>query len=76
MSHCNLQQFYSTNEEAVEVVRRGKAWGSLEFSHNYTESLVERTEFAQNIPDYIIDAADVNVQLDMSSKQFFFFFLN
>jgi len=49
-------------------VRQGKAWGALIFSHNYTDSLVERTEYGQNVPDSILEAAEMTVKLDMSSK--------
>lgn len=52
-------------------MRRGKAWGSLSFAHNYSESLVERTEFGQNVEDYIVDSAQLDVQLDMSSKHIY-----
>lgn len=61
------QTHYGTDEEAFEVVRRGKAWGALIFSHNYSESLVERVEYGQNAEDHVIDAAELNVKLDMSS---------
>lgn len=50
------------------MVRRGKAWGALIFSQNYSESLVERTEHGQNVDSYVVDAAELNVKLDMSSK--------
>jgi hypothetical protein len=62
------QQFYASEKEANEVVRRGKAWGALSFSHNYTESLVERTEYGQNVEDYTVNSAMLDVNLDMSSK--------
>lgn len=61
------QTHFVTDEEAFEVVRRGKAWGALVFSHNYSESLVERTEYGQNADAYVVDAAELNVRLDMSS---------
>lgn len=64
-----IQKYYENEELAAGEVRKGKAWGSLAFSHNYSESLKERTEYGQNVEDYIINAADLNVQLDMSSKQ-------
>lgn len=57
-----------TDEDAIERVRRGAAWGALIFSSNYSESLVERTERGQSAEDYIIDNAAVTVRLDMSSK--------
>lgn len=52
-------------------MRRGKAWGTIAFSHNYTDSLVERTEYGQNAEDSIIEAAELNVHLDMSSKHLY-----
>ncbi|XP_070491613.1 ABC transporter G family member 20-like [Chironomus tepperi] len=62
-------KFYGNDEEAIEVVRHGKAWGTISFAHNYTDSLVERTDFGHNVESYIIDGADVNVHLDMSNQQ-------
>lgn len=38
------------------------------FSHNYSESLVERTEYGQNANSHVVDAAELNVKLDMSSE--------
>ncbi|CRK97747.1 CLUMA_CG011125, isoform A [Clunio marinus] len=60
---------YATDEEAYDVVRRGKAWGALVFAHNYSESLVDRTEYGQSTPDSVIDASELNVKLDMSNQQ-------
>lgn len=66
-----IQKYYKDVEQANERVRKGKAWGSMVFSQNYSESLVERTENGQNIEDYVIDSADLIVRLDMSSKRIF-----
>lgn len=63
-----MQVFFSNDEEATDLVRHGKAWGTLSFAHNYTESLVERNDYGHNVEDFIIDGADVTVHLDMSSK--------
>lgn len=62
------QTHFETDEEAYEVVRKGKAWGALIFSQNYSESLVERTEYGQNAETYVVDAAELDVRLDMSSE--------
>jgi hypothetical protein len=67
-----FQTHFGTDEEAYESVRRGKAWGALIFSSNYSESLVDRTEYGQNVPDSVLDAAELNVKLDMSSEFHFF----
>lgn len=68
--NCLFQKFYGNDEEAIEVVRHGNAWGTISFAHNYTDSLAERTDFGHNVEDYVIDGADLTVHLDMSSKQF------
>lgn len=52
----------------MNEVERGRAWGSLVFQKNYSESLVERTEAGRYASDYTIEASDVDVRLDMSSK--------
>lgn len=61
---------FNSDEEAYEEVRRGRAWGSMVFQSNYSESLVERTEAGRYATDFTIEASDVDVRLDMSSKQF------
>lgn len=59
---------FNSDEEAHEEVRRGRAWGSIIFQSNYSESLVERTEGGRYATDYTIEASDVDVRLDMSSN--------
>lgn len=54
------------------MVRRGKAWGSLVFASNYTDSLVERTENGRYTDDATVESSDLNVRLDMSSKWKFY----
>ncbi|KAM7364217.1 ABC transporter oskyddad isoform 1-T2 [Cochliomyia hominivorax] len=61
--------YTSSDEEANEMVRRGFAWGSLVFSSNYTESLVERTENGRYTDDATVESSDLNVRLDMSNQQ-------
>lgn len=63
-----LQKMFNTDEEAHEEVKRGRAWGSIVFQSNYSESLVERVEGGRYASDYTIEASDVDVRLDMSSK--------
>lgn len=63
-----LQQIYNTNEEAIKEVERGRVWGAMIFQKNYSESLVQRTEAGRYATDYTIEASDVDVRMDMSSK--------
>lgn len=64
----HFQGFYNTEEESYEEVRRGRAWGSLIFKSNYTTSLVDRTENGRYAEDATIEASDVDIRMDMSSK--------
>ncbi|TMW50905.1 hypothetical protein DOY81_004016 [Sarcophaga bullata] len=61
--------FTHSDEEANDLVRRGKAWGSLVFSNNYTDALMERTESGRFTDDATVESSDLNVRLDMSNQQ-------
>lgn len=63
----SLQRHMETEEEAIALVKRGKAWGSLVFSSNYSEALNERFE-NPNTDDANIDSSLLEVKLDMSSE--------
>lgn len=67
--HCySEQQMFDSDEAAYEEVRRGRAWGSLIFSPNFTEAMSHRVEFGANVDNISIDASEVEVKMDMSSK--------
>lgn len=38
------------------------------FKSNYSDSLVERTEAGRYAEDYTIEASDIEIRMDMSSK--------
>lgn len=63
-----IQTYFDTEEGAKREVSRGRAWAAITFASNYSESLVQRTEDGQGAEEWTIEASDVNVQLDMSSK--------
>lgn len=50
------------------MVKSGQAWGSLVFASNYTESLIERTENPRYVDNATVDASDLGIKLDMSSR--------
>ena len=66
--YCLLQQLYDSDEAAYNEVERGHAWAALIFQSNYSDSLVERTEAGRYAEDYTIEASDVTIRMDMSSK--------
>lgn len=57
-----------TEEESLELVRRGKVWGAMVFQANYSESLIARVESGRYVEDSVLDAASLGVTMDMSSK--------
>lgn len=56
-----------TEEESLELVRRGKVWGAIVFQANYSESLIERVERGRAVEDSVLDAANMGITMDMSS---------
>lgn len=63
-----MKKLVESDEAAYNEVVRGHAWASIVFQSNYSDSLVERTEAGRYAEDWTIEASDVAVQMDMSSK--------
>jgi huntingtin len=62
------QDRFEFEDEAVEAVQKGRAWGALYFSPNYSHSLRERIEDARSASELTVDQSNVMVQMDMSSE--------
>lgn len=56
----------------MEAVRRGRAWGALHFSSDYSHNLKERMENARSASDLVVNQSSVMVQMDMSSEYYFY----
>lgn len=67
-NYVSLQKYLKTDDEAYDEVKRGKAWGALVFSDNYTDALVDRVENTRFAEDGSIESSEINIRLDMSSK--------
>ena len=63
-----LQEYYPDPESAMEAVRRGKAWGTLYFTENFTDALVARMLLGKEADEETLDQSEIRVWLDMSSK--------
>lgn len=59
---------FEFEEEALEAVQKGRAWGALHFSPNYSKTLRERIEDARYASEIVIDQSSVMVQMDMSNQ--------
>jgi len=70
--NCHLisrEQFvFQHFEAAYEEVRRGRAWAALVIQPNYTDALVERVEDGRYADDATVEASDLGVRMDWSSK--------
>lgn len=56
------------DKAAYEQVRRGYAWAALVIQPNYTNALVERVEDGRYAEDSTVEASDLGVRMDWSSK--------
>lgn len=63
-----MQELVDSDEAAYNEVKRGRAWASMVFQSNYSDSLIERTEAGRYAEEWTIEASDVAIQMDMSSK--------
>jgi hypothetical protein len=52
----------------MDAVRRGKAWGTLYFTENFTDTLVARMLLGKEADEETLDQSEIRVWLDMSSK--------
>lgn len=59
---------FEFEEEALEAVQKGRAWGALYFSSNYSHSLKERLEDARYASELVVNESNVMVQMDMSNQ--------
>nr|CAD7571001.1 unnamed protein product [Timema californicum] len=64
-----IKEFYPTQESANEAVRRGKAWGALYFTENFTDALVARIHLQEYTDEETLDQSGIKVWLDMSNQQ-------
>lgn len=62
------QDRFEFEEEALEAVQRGRAWGALYFSPNYSRSLEERLRDPRYASELTVNESNVLVQMDMSSE--------
>lgn len=62
------QKYVNEDEDAYEEVRRGRAWAALVIQPNYTNALVERVEDGRYAEDGTVEASDLGVRMDWSSK--------
>lgn len=68
-----VQDYFDDEESAYQAVKRGKAWGTLSFTTNYSQSLRQRMEEGQYADNLILDDSIVSIRLDESSNNYYYF---
>jgi len=72
LSHLNssiVKEYYPSQEDALQAVREGNAWGALYFTENFTDALVARIALGRDADDETLDQSEIRVWLDMSNQQ-------
>ncbi|XP_011501570.1 PREDICTED: ABC transporter G family member 20 isoform X2 [Ceratosolen solmsi marchali] len=64
-----IKEYYPDPESAMEAVRKGKAWGTLYFTENFTDALVARMLLGKEADEETLDQSEIRVWLDMSNQQ-------
>lgn len=59
---------FSSDEAAHNEVKRGRAWASVIFPSNFSESLSKRVDYGANVDNSSIDASEIDIRMDMSSE--------
>lgn len=59
---------FPSDFDAYEEVKRGRAWGAVVFSRNFSQALSNRVDYGTNVDNFSLDASEVEIRLDMSSK--------
>lgn len=59
---------YTDMEKALEDVRRGKIWGVLHIRKNFSDAIIQRIFFEQDVENSTIDAGQVYLYADLTNK--------
>lgn len=60
---------YDHENEAINAIERGWAWGAITFPSNFSESLSVRIEEGQDADEWSIDYSNMEITMDMSNQQ-------
>ncbi|ODN00409.1 ABC transporter G family member 20 [Orchesella cincta] len=62
-------KIFKTVEEAVAAVHDGKIWGFIKFPEDFSGVFWERSATGANVDEMVLNASEIIVRLDESSKQ-------
>ncbi|XP_011307965.1 ABC transporter G family member 20 isoform X1 [Fopius arisanus] len=64
-----ITEHFRTKEDALHAVERGKAWGTLYFTENFTDALSARMILGRDADEETLEQSEIKVWLDMSNQQ-------
>ncbi|XP_053209393.1 ABC transporter G family member 20-like [Panonychus citri] len=59
---------YSSLEEALEGVRANKLLAALHFEHNFSDSLIQRSETNEILSDRVVNDSTIKIYADLTNK--------
>jgi len=62
------KDYFDDEESAFRAVKRGKAWGAISFTSNYSTSLKQRMDDGTDATEWALDDSVVSIWLDESSN--------
>ncbi|XP_075214493.1 ABC transporter oskyddad isoform X1 [Lycorma delicatula] len=68
-AQSHILEFYHSHEAAADVVKKGQAWGMVEFSDSFSDALLERINSFLSSNRSTIDNSEIDIHLDMSNQQ-------
>lgn len=69
----SLQEYYDTFDDAYHATKKGKIWGFIYFTSNFTESLQDVRDNVRDAEPGSYDNQEIKVYLDKSDQQVTFF---
>ncbi|XP_039445966.1 ABC transporter G family member 20 [Culex pipiens pallens] len=77
LNHLNrsfaVQEYYDTFDDAYHATKKGKIWGFIYFTSNFTESLQDVRDNVRDAEPGSYDNQEIKVYLDKSDQQVTFF---
>lgn len=63
-----MLKYFNDEEEAKNMVRKGKAWGTLIIPSNFSDAFRERLEAGRSVQDWDLTASTISVYQDKSNE--------
>lgn len=62
------QKYYDSLESGLEAVKKTKAWGVLHIRQNFSESLIERLNFNEDVDNQTLENSKMSIYADLTNE--------